>query len=567
MKNTIILFTIFISSILGVSAQVNLDSLWTVWNDPNQPDTSRLKAMHKIAWNGYIYSQPDSAFYFAQLQYDYAKDNGFKKQMANALNTQGVSFWVQSNYASAIDYYTRSLAINEQIGDKNGIANSLNNIGVAYYEQGAYASAIDYYTRSLVIGEEIGDKSKIANSLGNIGLIYKNQGDYAKAIDYHTRCLTIKEEIGDKEGIAATLNNIGILHDKQGNQASAIDYYRRSLAIREEIRDKKGILNNIGEIYSGQGNYDSAISHYTRSLAIKKDIGDKKGIAGSLFNIGEIFYKQGDYTSAIKYSSRSLRIAQEIGAIVETSNAANALYESYKATGKPTLALEMNELYISMKDSIANEENQREVIRQEYKYKYEKQAIADSIRSAQEILIKEALISAEIYKNKRKQQQAYFLYGGIIVLVIFLIILYNSFHNATKQKKIVEMQKLLVDKANNLLIEKNREIQTQADKINEINEEINKMNESLEETINERTIRIKVQNLKLREYAFSNSHKVRAPLARLMGLTNLWDLKNVTEEERNFIMEKISQSAFELDEIVKEVSVMLNENEEEKEEG
>ncbi len=30
--------------------EVNLDSLWGVWNDKNQPDTSRIEAMHKIAY-------------------------------------------------------------------------------------------------------------------------------------------------------------------------------------------------------------------------------------------------------------------------------------------------------------------------------------------------------------------------------------------------------------------------------------------------------------------------------------------------------------------------------------
>ncbi|HIN40443.1 MAG TPA: hypothetical protein EYM84_09245, partial [Flavobacteriales bacterium] len=70
-------FWLSMASPKGVSAgsstnlgtAVNLDSLWGVWNDKSQPDTNRLKAMNKIAWDGYLYSQPDSAFHFAQLQH------------------------------------------------------------------------------------------------------------------------------------------------------------------------------------------------------------------------------------------------------------------------------------------------------------------------------------------------------------------------------------------------------------------------------------------------------------------------------------------------------------------
>ncbi|HIA37088.1 MAG TPA: tetratricopeptide repeat protein, partial [Flavobacteriales bacterium] len=169
---------------LTMASAVNLDSLWGVWNDKTQPDTNRLKAMFNISWYGYLYSQPDSAFYFAQLQYDFAESVNNKKQMAAALNTQGVSIYLRGDYAKAIDYYTRSLKIKEEIGDKKGISASLNNIGNIYKNQGDYANALDYYTRCIKIFEELGDKKGIASSLNNIGLIYKMQGDYAKAIEY-----------------------------------------------------------------------------------------------------------------------------------------------------------------------------------------------------------------------------------------------------------------------------------------------------------------------------------------------------------------------------------------------
>ena len=44
----------------SIISQVNLDSLWSVWNDTTQADTNRLKAIHKIAWDGYLFSKTDS---------------------------------------------------------------------------------------------------------------------------------------------------------------------------------------------------------------------------------------------------------------------------------------------------------------------------------------------------------------------------------------------------------------------------------------------------------------------------------------------------------------------------
>ena len=55
----------------SIYAQNYLDSLWNIWEDKNQHDTVRLEAIYNLAWDGYLDSHPDSAIYFAQLQYDF----------------------------------------------------------------------------------------------------------------------------------------------------------------------------------------------------------------------------------------------------------------------------------------------------------------------------------------------------------------------------------------------------------------------------------------------------------------------------------------------------------------
>ena len=101
------IYLLFLLISFSSNAQVNLDSLWNVWNDKTQADTNRLKAMKSIAWEGYLFTQPDSAFYFAQKGYDFAKAKNNKKWMANSLNTQGASFYLKGNYEKALEYYSK----------------------------------------------------------------------------------------------------------------------------------------------------------------------------------------------------------------------------------------------------------------------------------------------------------------------------------------------------------------------------------------------------------------------------------------------------------------------------
>ena len=585
-------FILFISNCSY--AQVNVDSLMLIWNDASQPDTIRLEAIHRIAWYGYLFTQPDSAYYFAQKQFSFAKENNLKGYMAKALNTEGVYFHLQGDYTNALKYHSEGLKVREEMGDTMGIAKSYNNIGLTYTKKGDYIKALDYYSKSLKIKEELGDEKSIAASLNNIGTIYLDRGSYAAAIEYYTRSLNLLEQIGDKNDIAACLNNIGIIHYVQGeyetahdyhtkalkireelgnthdiavssvniannyskknDNAKAIFYYKRSLKLNEEMGNKSGIsiaLNNIGRSFQSQGKYDTALYYFFRGLQISEEIGDKKNMASPLNNIGDIYYDQGHYNQALEYNKRSLQVAQLIGADVETQFAAQSLWKVYKKLGKHANALEMYELYTQKKDSIYSEETQKTIIQQHFKYTYGKKATADSVAFAKQQEITNLKMAEQNSQIKSNRFLLLTLFVSLLSGVLIALVSYRSYKRKLDAAKVIEQN-------NKLLEEKNYEIKAQAKELYEVNEEVKLINENLERLVKVRTEKIQSQNIKLRNYAYSNSHKVRAPLARLMGLINLWSNEHTLEVDRTYLIEKITESSIELDEIIREVNHALD---------
>jgi class 3 adenylate cyclase/tetratricopeptide (TPR) repeat protein len=441
-----LILIILISSLgYGLNAQTKLDSLWNIWNDNTQADTTRLKAIDDMAWDGYLFSQPDSAFYFAQMQYDLAEKSGLKKQMARALNTQGISSNIRGDYPKALDYFQRSLELYEEMGNKSGIAGSLGNIGTVYQNQGNILNALKYFQRSLKIREEIGDKKGIAGSLNNIGLIYRNQGDYPKALDYHQRGLKIKEEFGDKKGIAIALSNIGLIHRDQGDYPKALDLFQRSLKIEEEMGDKFGItgsLTNIGLIYMDQGNYPKALDYHQRSLKIKEEFNDKQGIAASLNNIGFLYQKQGDYQKAINPCRQGLKLAQEIGDVELQSKACKCLYDGYKATGNGNKALEYHEQMLALDDSL----NAKESAKALQKMEFAKQVLADSLVQVEKDLKVEMAHQTEVRQKDKNRNIAI---GAGIFFLLLASGFYGRWRYVKKSKAIIEKEK---DRSNNLLL-------------------------------------------------------------------------------------------------------------------
>ena len=159
------------------------------------------------------------------------------------------------NYKEAEKYYTQSLKLAEELGDKQGIASSLHQLGNIQILQGNYKEAEEYYTQSLKLAEELGDKHGIAQSLHQLGVLQQYQGNYKEAEKYYTQSLELKEELGDKQGIAISLGQLGRLSERREDYKEAVEHYIIALSLFLElgapdveiaVKDLKRVRKTIG---------------------------------------------------------------------------------------------------------------------------------------------------------------------------------------------------------------------------------------------------------------------------------------------------------------------------------
>jgi GAF domain-containing protein len=90
-------------------------------------------------------------------------------------------------------------------------------------------------------------------------------------------------------------------------------------------------------------------------------------------------------------------------------------------------------------------------------------------------------------------------------------------------------------------------------RIREQKKEISRINQSLEQRIKERTHELENQNHQLAEYAFINSHLLRAPLCRMLGLIHLIEISDLKMKEMELI-DHLKKSGDELDDVVKRIN-------------
>jgi PAS domain S-box-containing protein len=98
---------------------------------------------------------------------------------------------------------------------------------------------------------------------------------------------------------------------------------------------------------------------------------------------------------------------------------------------------------------------------------------------------------------------------------------------------------ILVDIRSNLVINKGKKVKIII--INDITDRLKYINE------------IEAQNRNLQEIAWVQSHVVRAPLARFMGLVGLMKDVNASEPEKEKLLQYVLKSAEEFDEIIKDI--------------
>ena len=301
------------------------------------------------------------------IQY-YERSVQLNEQMKNNhgvamnLGNIGYAYSCLSDFPKAIEYQERALEMNTVLKSSIGIANNLGNIGIVYHSISDYPKALEYYQKTLALNEELHNKQGIAINVGLLGNVYIELGDYRKALEYYEEAIARNEEIGNKRGIAMNLGNSGNAYNFLSMYEEALQCYEQALKINEEIGSKEGIASNVanmGVVYKKQQNTTKALKYYEQALAIQRELGDNAGIAINLGNIARLYTDKADYTAAIDFLHQSYEIANEIGSKTIQKDCLEAFAKIYELQENFKEAFIHYKQHIQLKEEIQSDETKK----------------------------------------------------------------------------------------------------------------------------------------------------------------------------------------------------------------
>lgn len=450
-------------------AQAPTDSLWTVYRNPKATPVQRLHALRDLFDANVITLQPDTFAKYVGAMTALAEQVGDRALLASAIMNRGVQFNMMADQDRADSCYALADSMNGPGGDVLLRAQLCFNRGLSLSNRGLIVPALDKYEEALSLAKTLGNEIIIEGVKNNMAGLYAQSGDIAKAAELFTDMLRIAEQKQDSSQMGNLLSNIGACHNMMGETEQARPYFRKAAAIFERTRN--GNLPrpyyNLAGTFAGV-DMDSALYYNSTALAAARSIGDEAMLMGSyeqrssmLMTVGlpdsamaclrmamdaarsvknramelnvkstmaRMEFEQGNIARAIALEEEVLIGSRELRNVELEKLAAGKLVGYYRKAGRPDKALEMFELQVTLTDSIEREQNQREMIRQEYKYGYEKEALADSLAFAAETAIQQKEV------QKQKLMRNGFM-GGFALVALFAGVFFVQRNRISKARK------------------------------------------------------------------------------------------------------------------------------------
>lgn len=459
-RTTLLSLTLVTSSL---HAQADLDSLRRIAHDRSRPDSVRFRAYHDLVWDGYLFSDPDTAYTMgrwlqrearlkasgtyearaselmaaswyvrgdlraALLHYDTAlalhernnDDDGYADVITNAASMRSYL----GEHERALAMYAEGMAIHERIHDSVSMANDLNAMGRVHMVRGDHVRAADLYMQSLRILEAMGDMRGMSTGRSNMGALFQNQDDHAAALGYFREALHLAEAVGDKLLMGKDLELIGACQEELGDTAGATRSYQRSLSLRTALDDHHGLVNvknRIGNLLNERGKHTEALALFEEAAAMASAKELPWGLGGALVGKGGALLALGRTDEALRASEAADRAAQEADDVTLLHDASDLRYRVFSELGRWREALAAHEQTVRWNDSLLHEDNQRAVLRNAYRYEFGKKLFADSLEHI--LLTREEGVRTEQRMGaERTKRNAAFGIGAMLLLGLIII--------------------------------------------------------------------------------------------------------------------------------------------------
>ncbi len=433
--------------------------------------------------------------------------------------------------AKAIAYFDELLEIAKKNRDNLLGAYACNRVGVSWLQQNDIQKSSDFYFKGLEMTLDVADFDELRARLNNnLAWNFNLMDDPTRALKYYKDAARYARKIDNAQILGLILNNEALVLKDLKKYDSALIMFEESMDLNEKAGNQRQVrfnLNNIGTVLLAQKKTEQAKTVYENALTLNTRFKDTVEIINNLLNLGAVNTALRQFEKADEQLKGALTLSISSHSLDQQSRVYAALRDLSRATHHDREACDYYLKYQRINDSLYRREQLEKTVEAEAKF-------VDMVRDRDLQKARTDITEQRLYLG--------FIVGALFITLVIIFFLWRLVREKRASEK--------------MLMDLNREIEAQAQALQLANEKINLINNNLEEAVKNRTAIIRAQNERLLEFSSMNSHKIRAPLATLLGLLNLFEDGPSPAEDKELITH-MKTTAVKMDEIIHEVSRQL----------
>lgn len=374
MKTKFLFILLFLTSrLLFSQSNKAIEDLTAELQKHTAQDTARVMLILKLSVANYGVN-PTNMQVRAEEAIQLSNKLNFKKGQAEGYKLLGAKYVSVGDYQKAETNFQTSLKLFEESKIYSGIVICNNNLGSVALVQNKYPEALLYFQNSIRVSEKAKLPKLAGLAYSNIGIIYTTQKKYDLALKHFEDALSINTTANSTDGMAAGYNNIASVYLDTKKYDKALEFFAKALTRDIEMNNKLGMARdygNLGLVYARQKVYEPSFENHSKALKLSEEVGNKKGIAINNAGVGEYYLQKNRLDEALPFMIKSKDIALEIGTRDVLRDAYLGLSEIFEKKGVADSAYLYFKKYVDIKESIDNENNQKQLARLEIQYEFD----------------------------------------------------------------------------------------------------------------------------------------------------------------------------------------------------
>lgn len=290
--------------------------------------------------------------------------------------------------------------------------------------------------------------TNLANIYDGMASVYSRLQNYQAAIEILKKAIQISVNLKDEDQISRYNINLGNHYFNNQQLDQALKHYtiaeKGYLKLNDSI-NLQSVYNGFGNAYFEKKEYLKALNYFSNSqkLILKLTPDDLVSIGIASENIGETYSKLGEYNLALANCLK----ANEIFTKLENKTFQYITYESiagiYSQLKDYEKSNEYLKKYVSLKDSVFDEDTKNTIHEMSIKYETEKKEKENQVLSLE---------------NNNKKQIIYFALGGCFLLLGLVFFIFNGYRTKQKANKLLEDKNQIIQQQKTIVEEQHQDI-------------------------------------------------------------------------------------------------------------